>query len=63
VSQKLAHIVISKHLGGQGWKNSLKLCKPSTASWAYITVSNSLSPASGTLDEAINSYMKGVFCC
>ena len=64
MSQKLARIAISKYryLEGQGWDNSLNLCKPLTASWVCITVSNFLSPASG-LDEAINSYTEGVFCC
>ena len=39
-------IAISKYLEGQGWENSLNLCKPLTASWVCITASNSLSPAS-----------------
>ena len=32
-------------LHSQGWENSWPLCKPSTASWVCITVSNSPNPS------------------
>ena len=32
-------------LHSQGWENSRPLCKPSTASWVCITVSNSPNPS------------------